>query len=79
MEALKNVRAGNVVMPHGEILGTTKVFPYRVDIYFAESMRGSHPQFRESKSNTISYTMVPSADTLLGSPICFNGRGDGSR
>lgn len=48
MEALKDVRTGNVVMPHGEILGTTKIFPYEIQIYFAETMRGVHPQFRES-------------------------------
>ena len=50
-DALKDVRAGNIVMPHGEIFGTTKVFPYKVDVLFAESMRGKHPQFRESKSS----------------------------
>jgi hypothetical protein len=51
-QQMKDVQNKKIVMPHGEIVGTAKILPYRLDVHFSGSMKGVHPQYREGECCT---------------------------
>jgi hypothetical protein len=48
-QQMKSVQSKKIVMPHGEIVGTAAMLPYRIDVHFSTSMKGVHPQYREGE------------------------------